>query len=67
MALLTMKSFLGKVVLWKRRCLCKGRVIETKAAMLFWLLFSMFGIVGFFKTLVCGLFLGLISLFLEYL
>lgn len=27
---------------------CQGRIIETKAAILFWLLFSMFGVVGFF-------------------
>lgn len=43
-----LSPFLGK--LWKQRCLCKGRIIEAKAAILFWLLFSMFGVVGFFKN-----------------
>lgn len=48
MALLKIKSFFGKVMLGKWRCLCQGRIIETKAAILFWLLFSVFGVVGFF-------------------
>lgn len=48
MVLLKIKSFFGKVMLWKWRCLCKGRIIETKTSILFWLFISMFGVVGFF-------------------
>lgn len=39
---------IGKVMLWKWRCLCKGWVIEIKPAILFCLPFSMFGFVCFF-------------------